>query len=278
MKTSEKRRALYDAISDIDPALIQEATMPRQAKVLRTVWSVAAAAAMVAILIGVLAGLPFGLTNDEEYVTAPGTLSIRAYALDENEISEVNSTVLEEGVELPWEYMWSTGISQVPICYGMPITLDFPTEGYQDMQITFDITATDGSFQKMAEHYFDPIKEEFVWDTKTRIGSDITVDNHTTIYWNWERVEYDHFQDDYVFSGKFAQGSSFIDIIIRADNIIIGYAVVEIYAVPHENDMPTDQFMARVLSVVSFPKIDEKNQKVSKGYVSKKFKELHEAD
>ena len=270
MKASEKRRALYDAVSGIDPKLVQAATAPKQIKVVRTVWKVAAAAAMVAILIGVVAGLPFGLMDDEEYVTAPGTLSIRAYALDENEISEVNSTVLKEGVELPWEYVWSPAINIVD---GLPIKLDFPTEGYEGMRISLDISVSGGSFYREPRHYIDPETNEFIADENTNVGSEFTLNNNSTVYWTLYSTKYDKSSGKYEYDGTLARDSSFVDIIIRADDIIVGYSVIEIYELPESLS-----YKARIIDMKCFPKVDGEFQPVSRRYVEKKFNELHQAN
>lgn len=276
MKTSEKRRALYDAISDIDPALIQEATMTRQARVLRTVWRVAAAAAMVAILIGALAGLPFGLTDDEEYVTAPGALSIRAYALDENEISEISSTVLEEGVELPWEYVWSPVINSLR---GLPIKLDFPTEGYGDAEITLEISTTGGSFFGKRVRYQDPDTLEYYMGDYPYLGSNFTISNNYTIYWNTFSKTVDSLTGKEIYVHE-PPRHSYVDITILADGIIVGYAVVEIYEqLPEGESNYIDGvhrgYLFRVVEIVNFPQVDGEYQTVTRGYVEKKCEELH---
>lgn len=279
MKASEKRRALYDAVSGIDPKLVQAATAPKPVKVVRTVWKVAAAAAMVAILIGVVAGLPFGLMDDEEYVTAPGTLSIRAYALDENEISEVNSTVLKEGVELPWEYVWGPGIN---IVRGLPIKLDFPTEGYGDAKITLEVSTTGGSFFGKPVRYQDPITKEYHTSDYPYLGNNFTTGNNYTIYWNIFSKTVDPLTGKEVYDYD-APRKSYVDIVIFADDIIVGYAVVEIYELLPEGesnyiDGVHRGYLSRVVEIVSFPKVDGEFQPVSRRYVEKKFNELHQAN
>ena len=84
MKMNEKRRALFDAVSGIDPALVQEATAPKSSRVLHIVRRAAAAAAMLAVMIGMFIGLP---GKDSE--PAP-FFSIHVYA-NETDIVELST-------------------------------------------------------------------------------------------------------------------------------------------------------------------------------------------
>jgi hypothetical protein len=83
MKMNENQKALFDAVSGIDAALVQEATAPRPAQVKRTLWRVAAAAAVVAILIGAFIGL---LGNDSN-VTPFFSIQVYANETDSVELS-----------------------------------------------------------------------------------------------------------------------------------------------------------------------------------------------
>jgi hypothetical protein len=276
MRANEKRRALYDAVSAIDPKLVQEATAPRHRKVTRIVWRVAACAAVVALLIGAMAVLPLGFGEDEEYVTAPGGLTIRTYALNENEISDVNSTVLTEGVELPWEYTYSLAIN---VLQGLPIKLDIPDAAYPGMDISLRITTSGGSFEIFNEDcYWDPETKQIVGQPYKNVGSEIIVSNNTTLYWDCYEMKHSLWEGEY--KDYNIPQVSYVDITILADKNIVGYAVVRIYEVfpPGETGFDAEVaygYLATVDKIVSFPQIDGKFQPVSRRYVEQKFEELH---
>ena len=223
-----------------------------------------AVAAVVALVIGALAFWPAG---EQEYVTGPGLLAIRAYALNENEISDINSTVLEEGVELPWEYVYHQVTN---IVKGLPIDLGIPADAYDGMEISFEVSVTAGQFEREANHYYDKDKGEFVWDRDTKLGNKFTIQNNTTIFWIPREMD----------SSKAVRGSSFVDIIIRAENIIVGYAVVEIYECLPEDGREWHEenvygYLARVIEIVSFPNVKGEYQSVAKGDVEEIFTRLH---
>lgn len=257
MRANEKRRALYDAVSAIDPALVQEATAPRHRKVTRIVWRVAACAAVVALLIGAMAGFPLDFGQDEEYVTAPGGLTIRAYALNEDEISEMNSITLEEGVELPWNYGWSSGINVVR---GLPIKLDFQNNDFLGADISLDIYVDQGSFYCSKPSPYNHEASDIIGYYYENLGRDFTVPNGTTLYW----------VDFYSQSGEMASGDLYVDIIVREGNIIVGYAVLKIFEVEHH------VFFAQALEIVSYPKVDGAYQNIPRKYVKRQIENAHE--
>ena len=228
----------------------------------------AAAAAVLALVIGILSFWPAG---EQEYVTGPGLLAIRAYALNENEISDLNSTVLEEGVELPWEYTWSNAISRLPICYGLPIKLEIPEEIYAGMDISLDICVTGGSCNRIPNITMDPDTKEIIAERDFNLGTKFTVPNGYTIYWTSDSPD----------MKETARGRSFVDVIIRADNMIVGYAVIEVAEqLPEGVTEPPKgtvyPYLAKVLAIVSFPQVEGEYQSVVRRYVEKKFEEIHQ--
>ncbi|MBQ8579686.1 MAG: hypothetical protein IJ448_03220 [Oscillospiraceae bacterium] len=269
MKSYKKYReavACVKAPKDIKQAVLRipdsyEQSMPAPR---RHGWvRLAAMAAVIAIIIGVVTLWP---GSEENYITGPGLLSIRAYALDEREISEANSTVLKEGVELPWNYAWSPGINVVR---GLPIQLDFPDECFDDAIITLQISTTGGSFYGEPVRYLDPISQKYGFTDHPLLGSSFSAANHSKIYWFMNSGYYDPNTQKYVFSDDIARGSSYVDIVIQADGQIVGYAVVEVYEL-------SLSYKARVVEMASFPKIDGEYQFVTMDYMSKLFKEIHE--
>lgn len=230
----------------------------------------AAAAAVLALVIGAIAFWPAG---EQDYVTGPGLLAIRAYALNENEISEINSTVLEEGVELPWEYTWSPVINVVST--GLPIKLEFSELEFEGAKISFDVEVSGGSVFGEAVRLQDPVTGKYYWSENPYLGDTFTVENHTTLYWQFYSTKYNIWKNEYTHGKPFVHGKSYLDIIIRADDYIVGYAVLEIYELS-EDEAPTFRYKARVLTITSFPKVEGEYQSVSRRYVEKKFEEIHQ--
>jgi hypothetical protein len=267
MKFKHTYRRAADCVSapeELTNAVLQIPKQTKQRGISRPLRLVAVAA-VLALMIGAISFWPAG---DKEYVTGPGVLAIRAYALNEQQISDINSTVLEEGVELPWEYVYHEVTNVVK---GLPIKLDISADEYSGMEITFDVSVTAGRFERYPNHYYDKEKGELVWDRDTNMGNKFTIQNNTTIFWVPREIG----------TSKAVRGSSYVDILIRADNIIVGYAVVEIYeCFPEDgrewNESDVYGYLARVIEIVSFPDIEGEYQSVVRGYVERKFEEIHQ--
>lgn len=228
-----------------------------------------AAAAVVALVIGVLAFWP---TGEKEYVTGPGLLTIRAYALNENEISDINSTVLEEGVELPWEYVWSPAINVMST--GLPIKLEFPEAEFEGAKISLEVTVSGGSVFGESVRLRDPATGKYYWSDHPYLGATFTIENNSTLYWQFFSTKFHVLKNEYTHGSPFARGKSYLDIIIRADDYIVGYAVVEIYELPKE-EAPAFRYKARVLSIISFPQVEGAYQVISRKDVYNKMNETH---
>ena len=236
----------------------------------------AAAAAVLALVIGALSFWPAG---EQEYVTGPGLLAIRANAAEVSE--DIEEILLEEGIILPatFEYRIDTNVAEV-----LPITLSIPADAYPNMDITFEVSTMDGIFLK-AEPY-DPnaphnapgatVLDKIVG---TFYGQHFELPNNTSMEWTPAGLNYDYvvaelkkgvtfdqLQDEKI-NTCFSNNPSYMDIIIKADQKIVGYAVIEIREVNGVLGMWARNFTIEVLKSVSFPRINGKLQKVSEEYV-----------
>lgn len=236
----------------------------------------AAAAAVLALVIGALSFWPAG---EQEYVTGPGLLAIRANAAEVSE--DIEEILLEEGIILPatFEYRIDTNVAEV-----LPITLSIPADAYPNMDITFEVSTMDGIFLK-AEPY-DPnaphnapgatVLDKIVG---TFYGQHFELPNNTSMEWTPAGLNYDYvvaelkkgvtfdqLQDEKI-NTCFSNNPSYMDIIIKADQKIVGYAVIEIREVNGVLGMWARNFTIEVLKIVSFPRINGKLQKVSEEYV-----------
>ena len=236
----------------------------------------AAAAAVLALVIGAIAFWPAG---EQDYVTGPGLLVIRANAAEVSE--DIEEILLEEGIILPatFEYRIDTNVAEV-----LPITLSIPADAYPNMDITFEVSTMDGIFLK-AEPY-DPnaphnapgatVLDKIVG---TFYGQHFELPNNTSMEWTPAGLNYDYvvaelkkgvtfdqLQDEKI-NTCFSNNPSYMDIIIKADQKIVGYAVIEIREVNGVLGMWARNFTIEVLKIVSFPRINGKLQKVSEEYV-----------
>ena len=83
------------------------------------------------------------------------------------------------------------------------------------------------------------------------------------IYWNAYEVE----DDQILYDVKV--NNAFIEIVLKSDDYIIGYAVIEIHKSPNGGT-----FVATVLKSVLFPQIDGEYQDVSEEYVKDAIEEI----
>ena len=75
---------------------------------------------------------------------------------------------------------------------------------------------------------------------------------------------------------NYEHSPSFIDVIFRADDHIVGYCVIAIYETSKEEEYPTREFMFHLMTSVSFPQVDGRFQTVSLDYVNKQIRYWHE--
>jgi hypothetical protein len=152
------------------------------------------------------------------------------------------------------------------------------------MDITFEVSTMDGIFLK-AEPY-DPNAPHnapgaTVLDmiVGTFYGQHFELPNNTSMEWTPAGLNYDYvvaelkkgvtfdqLQDEKI-NTYFSNNPSYMDIIIKADQKIVGYAVIEIREVNGVLGMWARDFAIEVLKVVSFPRVNGKLQKVSEEYV-----------
>ena len=261
---SDKTKVLFDAITGIDEDLIDEAASPSRLHPARPILRVAAIAAVIALLMTALLW-----PTEENYVTGPGILIARAYALDEPMLSEESSTVLEEGITLPLSYNWCRAISSVR---GIPLDLSIDADELQGKDITFEIMVSDGSFYQSAHSHVESIIDGI---KQTYLGNSFRIGNQRRIYWDPGLLEIDD-QTQEISYTPLSGNHAFANIIIRADKWIIGYAVIEFYEVDGLSGEKGWYYNARMLKSVSFPQINGDFQRVSEKYIAEQFQLIHE--
>lgn len=232
--TSEK---LYELLGDLREERVQsvrQAEVPRRRR--RRWWAAAAACLCAAVLLAPLAPplSPAGVT------TASGLLTVTAYASTSEE-----TVVMEEGIDLPADYRWSLAMSSRP---GVPLELTAP--GHPDA--AFEIAADGGALLLWEEGRILPQTPPF------------TAANGTTIYWT-SLIETEE-GTPAAYSGSTAH----IQVVVREEGHIIGYAVIQIY----REDAEWAVYRARLLRSVFFPKVDGAYQDISASYVAGAIQEV----
>ena len=262
---NENHRALFDAVTDLDADLIEEAAEPRTIRFPKRIRRIAAIAAVIAILMTALLW-----PSEENYITGPGVLVVRAYELDEPMLSEENSAILEEGIVLPLQYNWTPAIN---IVNGLPLKLSIPDDTYANMRISFDIRLSGGSFQLQGSPF---VSSRYEYMRKAYLGDKFTIENDTRIYWVPWSYTANHAKKEYTFNEMCNDSRVFVDIIIYADAHIIGYAVVEIFDVYAGTSSSGFMYSAKILKLISFPEVHGTFQPVSEEYVTKQMELSHQ--
>lgn len=219
---------LIAALSDISGEKIADAASVYQRKRhTRTRWlRIAALAATIAI---VLTAALWPRQEDEGHtITSPGFLKVYAYDLSSGvSIEDQEGYDLAENlVESP--SAWFNGMNTY---IGLPLAFKLSDEVFENMVVTFDISVEHGSFwgDRSTYKYDDDKDGKHTYD-ELDLGSTFTIDNGECIFWHDKLIEEE--ADalgvslvDYLAS---MGNLNFMDVIIKANDHIIGYAVIEI--------------------------------------------------
>lgn len=242
----------------------------------RMVRRVVACAAVLAILLTAL----LWPNTEESYITGPGVLVVRAYEAEAPTLSEEYSKILEEGITLPPEYTWVPNMSLIcPATLGLPLSFSIPEDTYVGMEITFEIWVSGGDFEHLDYYYEfsdyflgrDDSVDSYDISKARYFGGHFTIPNNKTIYWRSTGHVFDDINREMHYI-ELDSDQVFVDVIVRADNYIVGYAVIEIRDVGHEKKFT---YNTRMLKSVSFPQIDGHFQKVSEKYVKEQIELIH---
>lgn len=237
---------------------------------------VAACAAVLALLIGALFFWPV----EENYVTGPGVLVVRAYETDTPTLSDENSSILKEGITVPMEYDDNPAYSVLSKSMGLPFRFSVQEDSYEDKVISFEIWLSGGDFEHieyMADFldYFtgkDDTVDSYDVMRARYLGKHFTISNNKRIWWNETGHIFDEQNREVHYVGLDTD-RVFVDVILRADKYIIGYAVIEIVDVDGKEGFV---YHTRMLKSVSFPQVNGKYQKVSEKYVQEQIQLVHD--
>lgn len=210
-----KGEFLSRQLSFLPEDMVEEAMAPGKEIRRKHTWHrVLRVAACLAVILGLLLGVPQLLPGTQDTFSSP--LSVTVYAADLS-----SAMTLSPDVVLPVDYQWHLGTNWLP---GQPITLSVP-ESISSKNITFQVTVDGGGFyvgtgdKILCKEYKD--HSLFTSPTYQAMAKQFTTPNNTTIFWNPTigAAEGDAFFKD----GTVA----YADIIILEGEQIIGYAVLK---------------------------------------------------
>lgn len=243
---------------------------------------VAVCAAALALLIGAVLFWP---ASEENYITAPGLIKVYAHELDESGNEIIESVALEEGVDFTSSVVYDPTKSyrqHFPFSFALDKTL------YPNMDITLEVSTDAGIFYKNDSYVPKPnIPTLTVVEAifSNYYGQHFTVDIDKKLYWEPEGFDYAYMAEqikngnrDFDSAYKdydYVNNPSFIDVIIRADNSIVGYCVIAIREINEDDGHPDREFSFELLTMVSFPEVDGHFQNVSYKYVQTQIQQIH---
>ena len=257
-----KKEDFCEVFGDINENYIQEARVNR--KVRKPLWLKRGVLAACLCLIVVTSFIVPRLSNYTDHdkvpssniVTAPGflTLTASAASLDDDttiEFPSEETIIMQVGIEVPITYNWNPAMSSRP---GIPLNLSAP--GYQNT--TFEVSVDGG--------------ELLLWEednTITHMSTPLYVENGTTIYWS-------SLSQSISGSVETMEGSrAYIDIIIRENTTIVGYAVVKIELDNLDSTTKNPYtYYATLVRSVSFPKVNGSYQNITYEYVRTEMEQL----
>ena len=281
------KNELRDAFSKVQASdgLMQAVLLTEEKQKPRTnPWRTARRVAGCAAVLALLMGAMFFWPVEENYVTGPGLIKVYAYEMDETGNENVESVVLEEGVEFIPEYIFRTDTSHRP---HFPMFFQFEHEQYSLDEIMLEVNTNSGIFYKYTPGDLSmigkPPIEQLLY---SHYGQHFTVRADTALYWMPDGFDYAYMKAEYekgntdllqVYKEFGYNGNpSFFDIIIRANNRIIGYCVIEVIRTPTDISPYAHKFSFEVVSLVGFPKVDGKYQRVSEKYVKEQIQLVHD--
>lgn len=232
-------------------------------KLRRAAIRVAAVAAAVAIFV---TAMLWPRKTEDGIVTAPGVLKVYAYDITTGtDIHNMVSYELTESVVADTR-AWTPIMNSL---YGLPLTLKVEDPNYSNMDVAFDVSVSHGGFYGDI-HSSKYKKEDEVVASLDEVdfGSEFTVDNGETIFWNCPDL-FDEAADKNINFYDLIEeiGSIQVRITVRADSNIVGYGVLEI------KSEEVGWFTASVVETVKFPQVNGAFQNVTADYVWQKIDE-----
>ena len=277
MNNPERQKDIFDAITGIDDDLIQEAAAPRTRPFPRRLVRIAAIAAVLAILMTAL------LWPDPNYITGPGILTVHAHGVDEEGKATIEATTLELGVVFEKTHSYNPAHSYIP---DFPISFSIDKEAYYSMDLTLEVRTNTGIFEN---NDADPIKGLHLTDAQAQLyyfyGQEFYVDIDKILYWKAQGFDYNHLKECVAAGNEdpsqiyrsygHQQNPSFIDIIVKANDLIVGYCVIEVTELERVTGSLARNYAFELVASVGFPMVDGQWQNVKHKYVEEQIQKIH---
>lgn len=246
-----KKLILSEALGAVPDDMLQEAMEVKKRKPVGKV--LFRAAACLAVVVGLLLASMGGGTD--EPTAMPGIL--KAYAYEVREQKNVDFTGLEEYIFVenqikPGQNMWNPLTN-----YELAITPVVDEEELQDYTITFDVSTKHGL---LVGNYHN--REKYKTYADAEMGKQATIDNGETLYWEG----YEPCLDGTARRKAVDPGDDtiYVDLIIKADENIIGYAIFAI--VPVEG-WDGNAYTGMLVHSVYYPMVDGQFQAINEAFV-----------
>ena len=219
---------------------------------------VAAIAAALAILFTALTFWPFANGDNNSFIAVPGIMKAYAYEVEDQEnvdFTQLNDYRFWENNVPSWKNMY------FPLGnYELAITPVIDEEMYSQFDIRYEVFTNHGV---LVGNYHNP--EIYPSYTDAILGDYAQIGNGETLYWEgWELTSTGERADEFLISVK---EKIYIDVIIKADTHIIGYAVFEIIRVPDAYPLLT----AVLVKSIHFPMVDGAFQAITEVYVNQQL-------
>lgn len=255
-------RAAFDAVRPSDELRndilnMAEEEKPAAKRSIRPVlYRVAALAATLAII---LTAALWPRQPDDGFVTAPGVLKVYGYDLSTGSSIQDMETRELEGEIVESLSLWFQGMSSLG---GVPLKFEVDDDALGGMDITFHIKANCGEFHGdyMLDKYKENPEDKIGTAASTFLGDDFFIENGETVEWSYFPTRHDW------EGAEERDGGIFADVIIRADDHIIGYAVVRMVKVPD-----TVFYAATRLACEYYPMVDGEFQEITEEYIDQQI-------
>ena len=272
---------IQQALGDISDAYLESAMDVYECKrKARKRWHrVVACAAVLALLLGAMFFWPV----EENYVTGPGMITVRAHAVDEDVNETIKSVVLEEGVVFTPEYIYRTDTSYRE---RFPFLFQVEHELYSPDEMILEVTTNAGIFYKYSPGDITMVGktpiEQLLYHN---YGQHFTVNADKALYWKPDGFDYDYLQEQFAKGNTdisqalkefgFSSNPAYFDVIIRTNDYIIGYFVIEVKMSPMEISTYAHRLSFEMVTLVNFPMVDGKHQNVPLNYVQTQIQKIH---
>lgn len=240
----------------------------------------AVCAAVLALLMGTVFFWP---ASEENYITAPGLITVRAHEIDDTGNATIESVALNEGVVFTPEYVYRTDASYRE---EFPFFFQIEHELYSPEELMLEVSTNSGIFYKHSPGDLSMIGKSPVEQLLYHnFGQHFTVNADEALYWKPDGFDYAYMKEQFekghvTFAEAYKEfgyygNPSWFDIIIRANDCIIGYCVIEVTITPTEISPYAHLLSFEVVALVSFPMVDGQHQNVSSEYVQTHIQKIH---